>query len=55
MKDEAVPEYIAKLAVDYMITLGKSNAEAINAGAEADHRKTYLESLVDAKSWIDSF
>jgi hypothetical protein len=55
MKDEAVPDFIASMAVDYMIRLGKQNGQAINAGAEADHRATYIESLVDAKSWIDGF
>jgi hypothetical protein len=55
MKDEVVPDYGVLMAVDYMITLGKTNVEAINAGAEADHRKTYLESLADGKAWIDSF
>lgn len=55
LKDEAVPEYIATLAVDYMKTLGKQNAESYNAGNEADHRATYIQSLIDAKPWIDSF
>ncbi len=55
MKDEVVPDYGVLMAVDYMITLGKTNVEAINAGSEADHRKTYLESLADGKAWIDSF
>jgi pimeloyl-ACP methyl ester carboxylesterase len=55
LKDEAVPEFIATMAVDYMARLGKQNGQSINAGDEADHRATYIESLVDAKSWIDSF
>ena len=55
LKDEAVPEYISTLAVDYMKTLGKTNAASFNAGANADHRNTYIESLVDAKTWIDAF
>jgi pimeloyl-ACP methyl ester carboxylesterase len=55
MKDEAVPDFIASMAVDYMARLGKQNGQAINAGAEADHRATYIESLADAKSWIDGF
>lgn len=54
-KDEAVPDYIATLAVTYMQTLGKQNARAINAGSEADHRCTYIQSLIEAKPWIDSF
>lgn len=55
MRDEAVPEYIASLAVNYMTTLGKTDATAINAGQEADHRTTYIVSILDAKAWIDSF
>jgi len=53
--DEAVPDYIAKLAFDYMSTLGKKDIESINAGASADHRNTYIESIITAKPWIDSF
>ena len=55
LQDEAVPEYIASLAVDYMKTLGKANAQSFNAGANADHRNTFIESIVDAKTWIDSY
>lgn len=55
MYDEAVPEKIATLAVDYMQTLGKQNATTHNAGIKADHRATYIESIIDAKPWIDSF
>jgi hypothetical protein len=55
LMDEAVPEYIAKLAVDYMNLLGKTDAQSFSAGTFADHRNTYIESIIDAKSWIDSF
>lgn len=55
LHDEAVPEYIAALAVEYMKTLGKTDAQSFNAGTNADHRDTYIESLVDAKAWIDDF
>jgi pimeloyl-ACP methyl ester carboxylesterase len=55
MKDEAVPDFIASLAVEYMKKLGKQDATSHNAGEIADHRATYLESLVDARTWIDSF
>ncbi len=54
-RDEAVPDYVAKLAYDYMSTLGKKDIESINAGPQADHRNTYIESLITAKPWIDSF
>jgi hypothetical protein len=54
MRDEAVPDYIASLAVHYMGTIGKTNGQAVNAGEQADHRNTFIESLVDAKKWIES-
>jgi len=55
MKDEAVPEYLARLAVDYQALLGKKNGQAINAGEKADHRATYVYSVIDLKPWFDSF
>lgn len=55
MMDEAVPETIAAYAVEYMRKLGKQDAYQVNAGANADHRDTYIESLISAKPWIDSF
>lgn len=54
-RDEAVPDYIAKVTFDYMSILGKKDIEFINAGTTADHRNTYIESLITAKPWIDSF
>ena len=54
-RDEAVPDFIAKLAVDYMTTIGKQDAQAFSAGDSADHRATYIESILDAKSWVDGF
>lgn len=55
LKDEAVPEYIATLAYEYMKKLGKQDITTHNAGSNADHRSTYIESVIDAKPWIDSF
>jgi len=55
LMDEAVPENIASLGVNYMKAIGKTDAEAFSAGQEADHRATYVESILDAKAWIDSF
>lgn len=52
-RDEAVPEFIAKLAIDYQRLLGKPNGEAFNAGDDADHRATYIHALIHAKPWID--
>jgi len=54
MRDEAVPNYVATLAVDYMTTIGKTNAQTINAGEQADHRNTFIQSLIDGKKWIES-
>jgi hypothetical protein len=54
-RDEAVPDFIAKLAVDYMTTIGKQDAQSFSAGDRADHRATYIESILDAKSWVDGF
>jgi pimeloyl-ACP methyl ester carboxylesterase len=53
--DEVVPDYAASLGVLYQAALGKTNGEAISAGDEADHRATYIFSLLDAKPWFDSF
>lgn len=53
-RDEAVPWQVARLAADYQRTLGHPNAEAIDAGANADHRSVYLYSLVKVKKWFDA-
>lgn len=55
LMDEAVPEYLAHLAIDYQTLLGKKNGAAINAGEKADHRSTYVYGLIDTKPWFDSF
>jgi hypothetical protein len=55
MRDEAVPSYIAKLAVDYQTLLGKKDAEAFNAGENADHRNTYIQALIEVGPWFKSF
>ena len=54
VRDEAVPWQVARMAADYQRTLGHPNAEAIDAGANADHRSVYLYSLVKVKRWFDS-
>lgn len=54
-RDEAVPDYLARLAVDYQALLGKKNGEAFSAGEQADHRNTYVHSVIDLKPWFDSF
>lgn len=52
-QDEAVPDLIARLAVDYQAILGKTNGEAFSAGSDADHRATYVHALIHAKPWVD--
>ncbi len=54
-RDEAVPDYLARLAVDYQQLLGKQNGEAFSAGENADHRATYVHAVIDLKPWFDSF
>lgn len=55
MKDEAVPPYLAHLAIDYQSLLGKTNGQSINAGENADHRNTYTYALIDVLPWFKSF
>jgi pimeloyl-ACP methyl ester carboxylesterase len=52
-RDEAVPDFIAGLAVEYQKILGKRNGEVRSAGNDADHRATYVHALIDAKPWMD--
>ncbi len=52
-RDEVVPDFMTRLAVDYQWVLGKRNGEAFSAGAQADHRATYAYSLIHAKQWMD--
>lgn len=54
-KDEVVPEYLARLAVDYQSLLGKKNGASFSAGENADHRATYIYALIDLKPWFDGF
>lgn len=54
--DEAIPAYIAKLAEGFHQVLGGgSNTKAISAGPKADHRATYIYSLIHVKPWFDGF
>lgn len=53
-QDEAVPELLPWLAVEYQKYLGKTDAEAFSAGATADHRATYIRALLDGAPWIDA-
>ncbi|WP_438944849.1 hypothetical protein [Sediminibacterium sp.] len=54
--DEVIPPYIAKLAEGFHQVLGGgSNTKAVSAGPKADHRATYIYSLIHVKPWFDSY
>ena len=55
MNDEAVPDYLAHLAIDYQALLGKTNGQSFNAGEKADHRNTYVYGLIDILPWFKTF
>ncbi len=55
MKDEAVPDYLAHLAIDYQSLLGKTNGQSFNAGDNADHRNTYVQALIEVEPWFETF
>jgi len=51
--DEVIPEYIAKLPVDYQSIMGGAKTTAIAAGAQANHRGTFLYAVEEQKKWFD--
>ncbi|MEI6394172.1 MAG: prolyl oligopeptidase family serine peptidase [Verrucomicrobiota bacterium] len=51
--DEVVPVFIAKLPQDIHKLLGCGPTTAISAGQNADHRATYIYSVINAKTWFD--
>lgn len=53
--DEVVPVYIAKLAEYYHNLVGFGKTTAVSAGAKADHRATYIYSVIHAKPFFDSY
>jgi hypothetical protein len=53
--DEAIPEYVTTLAVEYQKLLGKKNGEVILAGEKANHRNAFVFAVADVKPWFDSF
>lgn len=53
--DEVVPVFIAKLAETFHKILGAKDTLAIDAGDQADHRATYVYSLIHAKEWFESY
>jgi hypothetical protein len=54
-KDEVVPVYIAKLAEGFHSLFGSNTTRAESAGPEADHRATYVYSVIHVKPWFDTF
>jgi hypothetical protein len=53
--DEVVPVYIAKLPEGFHKLFGSGSTVAESAGAKADHRATYIYSVIHAVPWYDSF
>ena len=54
-RDEVVPIYVAKLPEGYHALAGSGSTHAISAGAKADHRATFVYSLIHVKPWFDGF
>ncbi len=52
-RDEVTPVYIATLPAGFQKIVGGGPTEAINAGATADHRGTFLFAVADQKKWFD--
>jgi len=52
--DEVVTPYMVQLPVEYQKTLGGTLPVAVAAGEKADHRGTFLFSLVDLKKRFDA-
>ncbi|MEI7897655.1 MAG: hypothetical protein WCJ26_11515 [bacterium] len=46
---------MAKLAEGFHKLMGSGDTHAISAGAKADHRATYVYSVIHAKPWFDGF
>jgi pimeloyl-ACP methyl ester carboxylesterase len=54
-KDEVTPIYIGKLPVETQAVMGGAPAQAIDAGAMADHRAVFLYGVIDHNDWFDTF
>jgi pimeloyl-ACP methyl ester carboxylesterase len=54
-RDEVTPVYIGKLPAATQAVLGGAPAEAIDAGATADHRAVFIYGVIDQKDWFDTF
>ena len=55
LKDEVIIPYVSTLAVDYQKAVGGADAQAVSAGADADHRGTFVFGVGEEKKWFDSY
>jgi pimeloyl-ACP methyl ester carboxylesterase len=53
--DEVTPVFIATLPVTFQKIMGGAETTSVDAGAEADHRGTFLYSIAEEKKWFDTF
>lgn len=53
--DEVIPTYIATLGHGFHEMFGVENTKAVSAGAKADHRGTYVYSVIHAKPFYDQY
>ena len=51
--DEVTPVFIGTMPVGYQKAIGGAEVTAVDAGAQADHRGTFLYSIADQKKWFD--
>jgi pimeloyl-ACP methyl ester carboxylesterase len=51
--DEVITPYINTLPVEYQHTIGGATSQAVFAGEKANHRGTFLYSVLDQKIWFD--
>ena len=53
-RDEVTPEYIGKLPAATQALVGGAATQAIDAGADADHRGVFVFGVLDQKLWFDA-
>ena len=53
-RDEVTPEYIGKLPAATQALVGGAATQAIDAGADADHRGVFVFGVLDQKRWFDA-
>ncbi len=54
-RDEVVPVYIAKLPEGFHKLASRGSTRAVCAGSNADHRGTFVYSIINVKPWFDGF